>query len=221
MLGVLMFYLGLLTFLVGIPLFVVFLALRNKKWSWVSGLILVFGFIVFISGVFSVWNKSVSLVDSADYLNPSNLTEIEKILVATKAQEITEIEQLVEHNRELRENIEENTSTLETLQNKVNDAEEDLLTLRGEMKKAEDEPIGLGAGVDYRADQDLPANSYQVVPKEGAKSRVIVKAYSGKVKVDIVIEAEGDVPSFVLKLESMDTIEVDASVDLIPLQITE
>ncbi|MFP7477702.1 hypothetical protein [Terribacillus saccharophilus] len=218
MLGVLMFYLGLLTFLVGIPLFIVFLALRNKKWSWISGFILVLGFIVFISGVFSVWTKSVSLVDSADYLNPSNLTEIEKILVATKAQEITEIEQLVEHNIELRQNIEENTSALETLQNKVNDAEENLLTLRGEMKKAEDEPIGLEGGVDYRAGQDLPANSYQVVPKEGAKSRVIVKAYSGNVKVDIVIEAEGDVPSFVLKLESMDTIEVDASVDLIPLQ---
>ncbi|PAE01471.1 hypothetical protein CHH48_01620 [Terribacillus saccharophilus] len=57
--------------------------------------------------------------------------------------------------------------------------------------------------------------------QEGAKSRVIVKAYPGKVKVDIVIEAEGDVPSFVLKLESIDTIEVDASVDLIPLEITE
>ncbi len=216
-----MFYLGLLAFVVGIPLFVVFLALRNKKWSWICGVILGFGLILFISGISSVWNTSVSLVDSADYLDPDNLTEVEKVIVATKAQEITEIEQLAERNRELMQNIEENTSTLESLQDRVNDAEEQLLKLRGEMKKAEDEPIGLSGGVDYRAGEDLPATLYQVVPRDGGKSRVIVKPYSGKVKVDIVLEAEGDVPSFVLNLESMDTIKVEGSVDLIPLEVNE
>ncbi|WP_102707056.1 coiled-coil domain-containing protein [Terribacillus saccharophilus] len=216
--GVLLFYLGILVFTAGMTLLVVFLIMRNKKWSWISGFILIFGLILFITGSSVIWNESVSMAKTTKSIDQSNLTKVEKVLVAAKAQEVTEIKDLEEQNAELKQNIEEYTNTLETLQNKVNEAEDKLSTLKGEMKKAEDEPIGLGAGVGYRVGQDLPANRYEVVPNEGVKTSLLVKTYSGKVKVDTVLESDGDIPSFVLEIESMDTIEVGAPVNLIPIK---
>lgn len=199
-------------------LLVVFLILKNKKWSWISGFILVFGLILFISGSSVIWTEAVSRVNSTNSIDQSNLTKVEKVLLTAKAQEVTEIKQLEEQNVELKQNIEEYTSTLDTLENQVSEAEDQLSTLKGEMKKAEDEPIGLGAGVGYRVGQDLPANRYEVVPNDGVKSRFVVKTYKGKVKVDTVLETDGDIPSFVLEVESMDTIEVEAPVELIPIK---
>lgn len=135
----------------------------------------------------------------------------------TNKEEFDELRELAKDREKIEIEISDAESELSSLQSDVDSAEESLSELRGEIKKAAEEPTNLGAG-EYVVGDDVLPKRFELTASSGS-GNVAIHDSSGSLRMSETIgDSKYGLESYIIQLNMGDTLRLGIPITFTPVE---